>query len=469
MALPAFSSAWLGLTMKTRPDDDGSTDVLSPGPQGVGASGSGSEEASGGPLRRVMSLRDFRLLFAGTATSLLGDQFVLIATPWLVLQLTGDPLALGIVLALEGIPRAAFMLIGGAMTDRFAPRRIMLISDIVRFVLAAVMAVVVLTGVVQMWMIYGFALAFGLVAGFAVPAENSIVPALVNDDDLQAGNSLIMGVTQLAGFVGPSIAGAAIAGFSNSLFGVGLAFVVDAATFAVSTGCLWLMRGARTPADDHPQEGLWASIGEGVNYLWRDDALRLMVLILIVVNFFVVGPLLVGIPVLSHERLPQGAMAFGLLMGAFSVGNLVGYFLAGSLSRPSGRTIRILVVALLASFGLVIGSLGFITEMWLDFGLLLILGLGNGYLAIILFTWIQSWVSRGMLGRMMSLLTFSSIGLVSVSQAISGAVGKWNLDVLFVTAGALVLGVALWAAVHPSLRRFSESLAGGPAQREQYQ
>lgn len=74
------------------------------------------------PMARVMSLRDFRLLFAGTSTSLLGDQFALIATPWLVLQLTGDPLALGIVLALEGFPRALFMLLGGAVTDRLSPR-----------------------------------------------------------------------------------------------------------------------------------------------------------------------------------------------------------------------------------------------------------------------------------------------------------------------------------------------------------
>ena len=78
-----------------------------------------------GSMWRVMSLRDFRLLFAATATSLLGDQFALVATPWLVLQLTGDPLVLGIVLALEGLSRAAFMLIGGAVTDRFSPRPVM--------------------------------------------------------------------------------------------------------------------------------------------------------------------------------------------------------------------------------------------------------------------------------------------------------------------------------------------------------
>lgn len=418
---------------------------------------------SGGPLRRVMSLRDFRLLFAGTATSLLGDQFALIATPWLVLQLTGDPLALGIVLALEGIPRAAFMLIGGAVTDRYAPRKVMLVCDTVRLGLTAAMAAVVLAGVVEMWMVYGFALGFGLVAGFAIPAENSVVPQLVGEDDLQAGNSLIMGVTQLAGFVGPSLAGAAIAGYSESTLGIGVAFLIDAVTFAVSTACLFLIRGARKPADGGVDDGLWSSIGNGIRYLWGDEALRVMFTVLVAVNFLVVGPLLVGIPVLSHERFSQGAMAFGLLMGAFSVGNLLGYLLAGSLSRPSGRTVRAAIIGLLAGSGAVVALLGFIASMWLDFGLLLLLGLGNGYLAIILFTWIQGRVAANMLGRMMSLITFSSLGLVSVSQAISGAVGKWNLDALLLSAGALVLLVVAWTSTRPGLKVLSDSLAAGTA------
>lgn len=117
------------------------------------------------PMARVMSLRDFRLLFAGAATSLLGDQFALIATPWLVLKLTGDPLALGLVLALGGIPRAVFMLVGGAITDRFSPRFMMLISDIVRLILTALMTFAVFTDSVQMWMLYVFSFGFGLVPG----------------------------------------------------------------------------------------------------------------------------------------------------------------------------------------------------------------------------------------------------------------------------------------------------------------
>ena len=87
------------------------------------------------PMKRVFGIRDFSLLFAGQTTSLLGDQFYSIAGAWLVLRLTGDPLALGLVIALGTIPRAIFTIIGGAITDRVSPRQVMLLSDIIRLVL----------------------------------------------------------------------------------------------------------------------------------------------------------------------------------------------------------------------------------------------------------------------------------------------------------------------------------------------
>jgi MFS family permease len=416
-------------------------------------------------IRRVLSLRDFRLLFVGATTSLLGDQFALIATPWLVLRLTGDPLALGIVLALEGIPRAVFMLLGGAITDRLSPRLLMLASDIIRCVLTVGMALAVFAGFVQIWMLYVFSLGFGLVAGFAIPAENSIVPMLVEERDLQAGNSIIMGVSQLTGFIGPTIAGIIIGVFSGSFLGIGLAFAVDAATFAVSATSLWLMHGGgRSPSGSPAKpESIWTSILAGVKYLWNDSTLRLMFLVITAVNFLIVGPLLVGIPVLSSQRLPEGAVAFGLLMSAYAGGNLTGYLAAGSLPRPSGSTMRTFILLLLAAFGTVIGSLGVLRSTAADFILMLLLGVGNGYLSIILFTWMQTRTPREMLGRMMSILSLSNIGLVPIAQAISGAVSKWSLTALFALAGALVLVVTLWTAFQPALTEFSESLTAKPS------
>ena len=414
-------------------------------------------DTSPGSMRRVMTLRDFRLLLVGASTSLLGDQFALIATPWLALQLTNDPLALGIVLALEGLPRAAFMLVGGAVTDRFAPRRVMVVADVCRGMLTAAMAVVVLTGAVQMWMLFGFALAFGLIAGFAVPAENSIVPTLVRRDDLQAGNAVIMGMTQISAFVGPTLAGAVIASFSTSLFGVGLAFAIDATSFAISATAFSLIRTRPRRAADGSAFSLWSSIRDGVSNVWADNALRFVFSVLFAVNLFVVGPIMVGIPLVAHERLPQGAAAFGILMGAFAIGNLAGYLVAGAAPPPSSATMRVIVLGVLAAFATTIASLGVATNLWLDTALLAGLGVGNGYLAISLFTWIQARTPHDMLGRTMSLVTFASLGLVSISQAGAGTVARWDLDALFLCSGGLVLVATAWSATRPGLRAFTNS------------
>ena len=117
-----------------------------------------------GTMRSVLHVRNFRLLLIGQGISVLGDQFYMIALPWLVLQLTGDALAVGTVLALVAFPRALFMLVGGALIDRFSPRNMMLASDALRLMLVILLTLLMLTGSIQMWMLYGFALLFGLAA-----------------------------------------------------------------------------------------------------------------------------------------------------------------------------------------------------------------------------------------------------------------------------------------------------------------
>jgi hypothetical protein len=285
---------------------------------------------------------------------------------------------------------------------------------------------------------------------------------LVAEQDLQAGNSVMMGVGQLVGFIGPTIAGILIGRFSKSPLGIGLAFALDAFSFAVSAVTLWIMRGGGKPqgeaADSSGKETVWASILAGVKYLWDDKPLRLVFLVIMALNFLFVGPLLVGIPVLANQRLPEGAVAFGLLISAFSGGNLAGYLLSGALPRPSGNAMRVFLIALMVVFGLVLGAFGFLRSTWVDFALMLMLGLGNGYISITLFTWMQLRTPKAMLGRMMSMMMLSNTGLVPISQAISGAVSRLSLTWLFAGAGVLILLVTVWAAPHPELKEFSDSM-----------
>lgn len=343
----------------------------------------------------------------------------------------------------------------------------MFTASTIRFFLTAAMAALVFTGIAQVWMFYLFSLAFGIVAGFAIPAENSIVPMLVKQEDLQAGNSIIMGVTQIAGFVGPTIAGILIGGFATSNFGIVLAFAVDAFTFAISAFSLWLMRLEKpltAPSEKTDEETILGSIMTGIKFLWTDRTLRMMFIVLMSVNFLLMGPLMVGIPVLADSRMPEGATAFGLLMSAFAGGNLCGYLVAGSLPRQAVGYLSEILVTVVGSFGLVICVLGFISSTWVDFSLLAFLGFGNGNIAILLFTWIQTRTPKVMLGRMMSLITFSSTGLVPISQAVAGAVSKWDLTMLFTISGSLVLLVTAWMAFHPELKSFSASLADQPVE-----
>ncbi|MGE5376137.1 MAG: MFS transporter [Bacteroidota bacterium] len=414
------------------------------------------------PFVRALSNRNFRLLWIGGSISVLGSQFSMIALPWLVLQLTDDPQALGLVLAFAGLPRAIFMLYGGVITDRFSPRRILLICDWINFVLSGMIAALVFTGLMQVWMIYLFSLVTGAIAGFVIPAANSIIPTLLPDRDLQAGNSISMGTMQLMGFIGPAAAGVIIGSYTRSTQGIVLAFVFDALTFAFSAILLGLMRGVVreniTGSAKQVTESVWSSIKVAARYIVGHDGLRLMFIVMVVVNFLFTGPLLVGIPVLADQRLAEGAAAFGLLMSAYAGGNLLGYVLGGGLPRPSGRMLSTIIVALIAGFGIVLAAFGWILSTWVDFVLILALGIGNGYIGLVLFTWIQQSTPRDMLGRIMSMTSLAGMGLIPLSQAIAGTVSKWNLTALFALSGSLLVLVSVWLAFQPGLRLLSDQM-----------
>lgn len=413
--------------------------------------------------------RDYRLLFVGQGVSHIGDQFHLIALPWLVLTLTHDPLQLGLVLAVAGIPRAALMLVGGAFADRHSPRTIMLASDALRFALTAALAAAILAGVAQMWMVYVLALAFGIVSGFFMPAAEATVPRLLAEEHLAGGNALIMGADQLASFLGPAAAGLLIAAFGSavqsfggigevaSLSGIGFAFVLDAASFIVSALSLALMR--RLPAlNAHTGTNPLADVAAGLRYAWGSEPLRWMVILMAVANFLIAGPLMVGIPVIAESRLTGGAAALGIVLSASGLGSLVGMVAAAGTERPSDRTFAVLLVAMMLGFAVAIGSLAFVTETWVAAAFMLGCGLGNGYIAVTAITAVQRMTDGAFLGRVMSLIMLAGVGLMPVSQALSGAVIKVSPAALFLGAGAGFVAVALTAVV----KRSAWTLDAGP-------
>jgi len=138
--------------------------------------------------------------------SLFGDFFNYIAIAWLVLQLTGSSLALGTVLVVQALPRAVLMVVGGALADRLSPRLTMLGSMGLRAVVVAPLAVLVLTGRVQMWEVYSVAVVFGIVDAFFMPARGSILPNVVADHELEPGNAVLNVTGQASVILGPLLA-----------------------------------------------------------------------------------------------------------------------------------------------------------------------------------------------------------------------------------------------------------------------
>src|SRR5262245_53295812 len=306
-----------------------------------------------------LSVRNFRLLWIGEGVSLLGDQFYLIALPWLVLQLTGSALALGTILALASIPRAVFMLVGGAFVDRFSPRSVLIWSNFARFVLVALLSALVLTNTIRIEMLYVFALAFGLADAFYFPAQTAIVPQVLPQDQLQAGNTFVQGTAQLSLFLGPVLAGGLIALLGQGaaangvpdMRGIGIAFGLDTLSFVVSLLSLTLMCVPSATKQAGEQQNVIESIKEGFIYVWSRTVLRVLFLLIVATNFLVMGPLTVGIPVLANSGLAEGAAAFGIIMSAFGGGSLLGIILSSVLPQPKPEHLGTVILLVVASLG----------------------------------------------------------------------------------------------------------------------
>ena len=158
-------------------------------------------------MKTLLADRNFRWLLGGGAISMLGDQFTMIALPWLVLKLTGDPLALGLVLAVMSLPRAVFILVGGALVDRHSSRNVLMLTKLANLVLLGALAVLAWAGHVQLWMVYGLALLIGLVTAFSFPAGSAILPQTLPPALLQPANGVLMGMVRVN--VDPSAEGLA--------------------------------------------------------------------------------------------------------------------------------------------------------------------------------------------------------------------------------------------------------------------
>lgn len=401
-----------------------------------------------GGLFRPLAFRDFRLVWAGQSISLLGDQFHQIALAWLILGLTGSGIALGLVLMAASIPRAILIIVGGALADRFAPRNLMLASDVARGLAVSVVAVLVLSGRAEIPHLVVMAVVFGIADAFFLPAMQAIIPAIVPVDRLAPANALVQGTTQLMTLLGPIAAGVLVAAV-----GTGPAFVVDAVSFGIAAVALVLVRTGRpettvvtAPAAedaDAPRPGLLSEIRAGLSYTFASQSIRTLVVISAVLNFAITGTFSVGMPWLVEAHFGADATMFGLIGAGFGLGALFGAIAAGSTSRPPRMGYVLLLI--FAGLGAIVAAVGIAPDPWIVMALMLPLGVGIGYGNVVLISWLGGHIAPEMRGRVMGLVMFAGAGLAPISLAVAGVAIDVVGPALFIASGILILVTSIAA------------------------
>jgi hypothetical protein len=278
----------------------------------------------------ALRARNFRLLFAGQAVSLLGDGMVPVALAFAVLEVSNSASALGLVLAARLIPTVALLLAGGVIADRISRRTVMVAADLVRMLSHGAMAALLLSGSAQVWSLAVLAAVNGAGTAFFAPASTALIPMTVAPGLLQQANAL-RGLAQSAGFIlGPALAGVLVA-----TAGAGVALAVDASTFAVSAG---LGVALRLPdVVPPPVRPFISELRAGWREFRARDWVWGIVLGASLANMLVAGYQVLG-PVIADREL-GGAAAWATIATAFGIGSLIGGLVI--LHRPVRRPLLV--------------------------------------------------------------------------------------------------------------------------------
>jgi DHA3 family tetracycline resistance protein-like MFS transporter len=394
------------------------------------------------PLRH----RDFRLLWSGMCISLLGDGIFLVAMAWQVYALSNAPTALALVGITMTVPTIALLLLGGVISDRFDRRRIMLAADLLRGLAIGLLAVLSLTGVLELWHVAAIAAVYGAGTAFFSPAFDALVPELLPAGELAQANALDQFVRPVA----LRLAGPAVGGLLIEVLGVGTAFALDAASFAVSAGALLAM----TPGVRAPHAGGTSVAGDlraGLSYIRRHVWLWATFASAAIAYLLFMGPAEVLLPYIVKNELGGSAADLGIVFAAGGIGSVGCAVLIGQRGLPRRDITFMYVTWTLAT--LAVAGYGLATAVWqlmlasLAFNALETAG------TIVWATAKQRHVPAALLGRVSSLDWLISIGLLPLSFALTGPVsGAIGAQATLIGAGVLGAVVTFSALLLPGMR-----------------
>ncbi len=418
-------------------------------------------------IRRVLAHRDFRFLWLAQSASVIGDNIVLVALALFVVGLTGSATDLGLVFAAHALSMVVFLLIGGVWADRLPRHRVMIVTDLVRFALHALLAALIFAGSVRIWQVIVIEVLFGSAEAFFRPAANGLLPQTVPEADIQPATAVTTMSNNLAEFAGPALATALVLGA-----GAGWAFALDAATFLLSAAFLTGVRprtrsavvavgeamgGSPDSAAEAAREGVWESIRAGARevrarvWVWATLASFSLGLFFGVAPWFVLGPLV--------ARQQYGHVSvYGIVEAALGFGTILGSF-AGIAWRPRFLMRLAMLVILLWPLSSILYALGLTLALVIP--TTVIAGAGFALFEIWWLTALAERIPPQALSRVSSFDWMISFALLPLGFILAGPLAEQLGAVEVLIGGSALAWVALALGVLPRETRMLERLREG--------
>lgn len=391
---------------------------------------------------RSMHTRNYRLYFWGQVVSMSGTWLQAVALSWLVLKMTGNGLALGVVAAVQFAPFLLAGPWGGVIADRVDKRRMLVATQSASGVLALALAVLVIGGFIQLWMVYVLAFALGLVNLVDMPTRQAFVFEMVGAADITNAVSLNSVLVNASRVIGPAIAGVLIA-----TAGVGICFLLNAVSYLGVIGGLLAMRRAELQAAPPAERGK-RQLREGLRYAWGNPSLRIPLLLMAVIgtlayNFSIV------LPLMARETFGGGPGTYGAMFALVGAGAVLGGLVFAAIGRPTPKVLAGSAVA----FGAAMWAGALAPNLAIGLAAMVPIGAASTSFIASCNTSLQLAARPQMRGRMMALFAMLFLGSTPIGGPLLGWIAeRFGPRASFAVGatGALVAGVVALVAASAS-------------------
>ncbi len=398
-------------------------------------------------LLRALHYRNYRLFFGGQGISLIGTWMQQIAMSWLVYRLTGSAFLLGLIGFSGQLPTFVLSPVAGVLADRFDRRRVLVLTQALSMVQAAILAALTLTGYAAVWHLIVLSTFLGLVNALDIPVRQSFVIDLVeNRDDL--GNAIALNSVMFNGarLVGPSLAGILI-----GLFGEAVCFLVNATSYLAIVMAL-LSMNVRPRVSTGGGQPFLHGLNEGARYTFGFPPIRSIIVFLGLVSLTGTSYLIL-MPVFARDILQGGPYALGFLMGATGIGALIGAIFLASRRSVLGLGRLLVIAPSILGISMVIFGL----SRYFALSLIMMLGAGFGMIVHMASsnTILQTIVEEDKRGRMMSFYTMAFMGMATFGSLLAGSLAHaFGAPATLVICGlSCCTGAVIFFTRLPALRK----------------